>query len=79
MHPLSHVNLPPRLDDFYDRRVEVELGDEAVRNAEESLGILLGLLLQLDHSVHVSDGVHCRDKNSTTYSHLQSFSLENRR
>lgn len=58
------MTLPPYPDDFCNRRVEVELGDEAVCDAKENLRILLGLLLQLTHCVHISDGVHCRNKRN---------------
>lgn len=74
------MNSPAALDDFWNRRVEVELGDEAVCDAKESLRVVLGLLLQLAHCVHVSDGIHCTDKDGATNSRLQSFflSVENR-
>lgn len=67
------VNSPAVLDDFRNRRVEVELGDEAVCDAKESLWVVLGLLLQLAHCVHVSNGIHCRDKDGATNSRLHSF------
>lgn len=66
------LNAPSCPDDFRDRGVEVKLGDEAVRDSKENLWTLPSLLLQLAHCVHVSDGVHCRDKVRATYSHLTS-------
>lgn len=57
--------VPAGLDDFGGRGVQVQLGDEAVSQAEESLRLLLGLQLQLVDGVNVSDGVHCRQKTNT--------------
>lgn len=71
----SVLNPPSCPDDFSDRGVQVQLGDEAVHYAEEELCALLGLLLQLAHCVHVSDGIHCTDKVGNTHSHLQSSAL----
>lgn len=62
----SSNNLPTRFDHFGNRGVEIQPGDEAVRDAKESFGVLLGLVLQLAHGVHVGDGVYCRDTGSTT-------------
>ena len=66
---------PASPDDFWNRRVEVEFGDEAVCDAKESLGVLLSLLLKLSHCVHISDRIHCRDRNSSTKSHINVCSL----
>ena len=52
------VNLPSGPDDSGDGGVQVQLGDEAVGEAEEDLGALLGPQLQMVHRVHVRDGVH---------------------
>lgn len=68
----SFLNPPSCPDDFNDGGVQVQLGDEAVHDAEEELGTLLGSLLKLAHCIHVSDGIHCRDKVGTAQSHLQS-------
>lgn len=61
----SVLNAPSCPDDFSDGGVQVQLGDKAVHDAEEELGTLLGLLLELAHCVHVSDGIHCRHKVDT--------------
>lgn len=72
------LNAPSCPDDFRDRGVEVKLGDEAVRDSKENLWTLSSLLLQLAHSVHVSDGVHCRDKSKSHTVTSPVFSSESR-
>lgn len=67
-HVSVRLNPPPCSDDFSDRGIQVQLGDKAVHYPEEKLSTLLGLQFQLAHCVHVSDGIHCRDKVGTTHS-----------
>lgn len=54
------MNGPASLDDFGDGGVQVQLGDEAVGEAKESVGLLFSLQLQLVYGVNISDGVHCQ-------------------
>lgn len=55
----QRVGVPARPDHFGHGRVQVQLGDEAVGEAEERLDVFSGLLFQLLHCEHGRDGRHC--------------------